>query len=172
MKGRVLEIGCGTGLLFEHYLDQAQVTAIDPDEEFLSLAAERAREASAEVRLLAGDAQQLSFADDGFDGAVMHLVLCTVPDARRGLAEILRVVRPGGLLYFYEHVISPKAWYAAIQNLSAPVVCWIGEGCHWNRDTGALVRSMPVAIDREDRSTLRIGLMPPLPIVRIIARNQ
>lgn len=171
LTGDVLEVGCGTGLLFEAYRADARVTAIEPDADFLPLARQRAAEAPAEIRIVRNDVQRTGFADGCFDAAVVQLVLCSVADARRGLGEILRVLRPGGLLYVYEHVVSDHALYRAIQNLSDPIVSRLAEGCHWNRDTGALVRSMAIRIEHETRTTLRKGLMPPLPIVSLIARN-
>jgi SAM-dependent methyltransferase len=172
LYGRVLEVGCGTGILFEHYPAGTQVLGIDSDTDFLPLARERAVQARANVEVVAGDIRQLCLPDAAFDAAVMNLVLCSVADPARGMAEILRVVRPGGLLYFYEHVISGNVLYRWFQNVTAPLVVWMGDGCHWNRDTGALVRTMPVKIESEETGTLRTGLLPPLPIVRIVGRNR
>lgn len=172
LTGRVLEIGCGTGLLFTDFTAAADVTGIDPDVELLALAVRQAGSAKTRVRVVAGDAQHLAFADDTFDAVVVQFVLCTVPDPRQGLAEILRVVRPGGLLYFYEHVVSDFAAYRWFQNLTAPIWSRLAEGCWWNRDTTALIRSMPVHIESHEQLSLRRSLMPPLPIMRIMARNE
>ena len=172
LTGQVLEVGCGTGVLFDDYPPEARVIAVEPDIDFLPVAQRRAERAAANITVVASDVGQLSFVANAFDAVVVQLVLCCVPDPQRGLGEIFRAVRPGGLLYFYEHVASSGRWYRFVQNVTAPLWYRISEGCHWNRDTAALVRSMPVSIESEERSTLRRGLMPSLPIVRIVATRR
>lgn len=172
LRGRVLEVGCGTGILFSEYPSSAQVTAIEKDRDFLPLARERAQGAAASVRLVAANAQHLPFADRAFDAAVFHLVLCTIEDPRRALEEAHRVVRPGGLFYFYEHVISRSRAYSFVQNMTDPITSWMAEGCHWNRDTGAVIRSLPIDIESDERDVLRAHFLPPFPIVRIVARRR
>ncbi len=169
LHGRVLEIGCGTGVLFDDYPPQARVTAVDPDRDFLALAQRNARRASAAVSVVAGDAQHLAFPDHHFDAAVAQFVFCFVPDPRLGLAEVIRVVRPGGFLYFYEHVLSLNPLYAVFQTAIATVLTWATEGCHWNRDTATLIRALPITIESDQRLTLWTNLAPPLPVVRICA---
>jgi SAM-dependent methyltransferase len=168
LDGRVLEVGCGTGVLFGDYPAHVLVFGVDSDRDFLSVAARRRQGAAAKINLITCNAEELSFPDNCFDAAIMQLVLCSIPHPDRALREILRVVRPGGLLYFYEHVVSENPIYRFVQNITAPAVTWATEGCRWNRDTGALVRSLPLKLQSAELLTLRAGLLPPLPIVRIV----
>src|SRR5512147_1216205 len=85
LAGRVLEIGCGTGLNFRHYPEHAEVTAIEPLEELRAFATERATTVRARIVVQEGDAQALPFADHSFDAALETLVFCSVPDPARGL---------------------------------------------------------------------------------------
>src|SRR3954471_21395108 len=105
LSGRVVEIGAGNGANFAHYpAAVTEVVAVEP-EPFLREGAQRAA-AGTPVRISVVDAlgDQLPFEDASFDAAVACLVLCSVPDQARVLAELHRVVEPGGELRFYEHV--------------------------------------------------------------------
>ncbi|GMU19978.1 MAG: methyltransferase [Phycisphaerae bacterium] len=172
LKGRVLEVGSGTGVLFEEYPPGLALIGIEPDVDFLPLAREAAIRASARVDPLRADAERMPFVDGVFDAVIVQLVLCSVQDPRRALAEILRVLKPGGLLYVYEHVASSGGPYRWFQHFTAPLVCWAAEGCHWNRDTGRLIRELPVQIESEERLALPVFPLPPIPVVNIVARKR
>lgn len=172
LAGRVLDIGCGTGAVFDDYPRHAHVVGLDEDYELLQFAKCGVSRTPAHVSLVAGDAESLCFYDDFFDAAVIQFTLCSVSDPQQALAEIVRVVRPGGLLYIYEHVISRQWFYRFIQNMAAPIWKHITEGCHWNRDTMALVRAMPLEIEKAECLTLWRNPMPPMPIAWIIARKR
>lgn len=137
-RGRVLEIGGGTGANLAHYpgtIDELIVT--EPDEAMRARAERRLRLEPREATLVAAAAEALPFADDSFDTVVCTVVLCTVPDQPSALAEIRRVLRPGGQLLFAEHVRSPDPGRARWQDrLERP---WrvVASGCHPNRDTRA-----------------------------------
>ena len=171
LMGNVIEIGCGTGVLFADYPDTARVAAVEPALDFLPLARAHAADARAHIDVFSGDAHQLSFENDSFDAGVFHFVLCSIPDPRRALAEAMRVLKPGGLLYVYEHVISRNRLVGGCQNLINPLWRWCSEGCNINRDTGAAVRSLPLSIEADERRTLRVPWMPPIAIARLIART-
>ena len=135
-SGQVLEIGAGTGLNFRHYPDTVtEVLAVEP-EAYLRARAERAAQSAAvPVHVIAGTADALPAEDESFDVAVASLVLCSVPDQRSALAEIKRVLRPGGELRFYEHIRSHEPRLARIQRRADRIWPLIGGGCHTARVT-------------------------------------
>ena len=96
-------------------------------------------------------AEALPFRDGAFDTVVSGLVFCSVDDVPAGLAEVRRVLRPEGALHMLEHVRSPIAWQAALQDLGQPAWTWITGGCHPNRDTEAGVRRAGFDIDAGTR---------------------
>lgn len=141
LAGEVLEIGAGTGLMFPHYDEGAQVTAVEPDEAFSALARRRAEEARARVTIVRGSAEALSFEPGRFDAVVVALVLCSVASVPAALGEIARVLRPGGELRLIEHVRSQGKAAGPLMDLVDPVWLWLNQqGCHLNRDTEASLR--------------------------------
>ena len=108
-RGRVLEVGVGTGLTLPHYGDVDSLTGLDLSPEMLARARERAAELGRDVELLEGDAERLPMADATFDTVLSALVLCSVPDPARAIAEMKRVLVPGGRLLLLDHVGSTCA---------------------------------------------------------------
>jgi ubiquinone/menaquinone biosynthesis C-methylase UbiE len=107
LGGQVVEVGAGNGLNFAHYPPiVTEVIAIEPEPTLRALAQHAAAEAPVPVSVHDGTADTLPLADGEMDAAVASLVLCSVPDQARALAELHRVLRPGGELRFYEHVIA------------------------------------------------------------------
>jgi len=133
-RGRVLEIGAGTGLNLRHYPDAVdELVLAEPD---AGMAA-RIDTSSARVRasVVTAPAEDLPFEDASFDAIVSALVLCTVEDPERALAEIRRVLRPDGRLLFLEHVRAESPRLAAWQDrLAAPWAVW-ASGCRCDRPT-------------------------------------
>ncbi|MCY1017941.1 class I SAM-dependent methyltransferase [Pyxidicoccus sp. MSG2] len=137
VSGRVLEVGTGTGLALPGYPDTVtSVTAIDVDAEAL----ERARARRPDVEVLQASVEELPFAEASFDTVVSSLVFCSVESPGRGLAEIFRVLRPGGELRMLEHVRAPTSGLATAQDLLTPAWRMMTGGCRLNRDTYLLVR--------------------------------
>lgn len=135
LHGRILELGCGTGLNFAHYSGAAEVIAIEPLDEFREMATERAKSATARITVQSGDAHCLPFPDASFDGAMQTLVFCSVADECQGLLELRRVLRPAAPVRFVEHVRSPRAAAAMLQDIANPLWRWATDGCNINRDT-------------------------------------
>ena len=138
-RGRVLEVGAGTGRNLPLYRDADEVVALEPDRYSRGYAEARAPLAPVPVTLIDGDAQALPFDDASFDTVVCSLVLCTVPDLDRGLREIRRVLRPDGTLRFWEHVRSDERDLARWQDRFETPWGWLGRGCRPNRDTVARI---------------------------------
>ena len=108
-RGRTLEVAVGTGMNLEHYPPQVKLTGVDLSPAMLERARERAEKQGRPVTLVEGDAQELDFPDQSFDTVLCALALCTIPDQARALAEMHRVLVPGGrlLLVHYEPVLGP-----------------------------------------------------------------
>ena len=139
--GRVLEIGVGTGLSFQHYPQVEELVGVDPSGPMLRRASRRAAETRRGVALVEAPAEQLPFPDASFDTVVTMAVLCTVDEPERSLAEIHRVLRPDGRFCFLEHVRSPDPNRARWQDrLERPWGVFAG-GCHPNRRTLAAIES-------------------------------
>ncbi|MEU0514518.1 MULTISPECIES: class I SAM-dependent methyltransferase [Amycolatopsis] len=152
LTGRVVEVGAGNGLNFGHYPDTvSEVVAVEPEHRLRALAEQAAATAPVPVRVVAGHAGALPAEDSTFDAAVASLVLCSVADVPGALAEIRRVLRPGGELRFFEHVRSANPVLGRLQDLVTPVWSRAGGGCHLNRDTAESIRRAGFEIEQADR---------------------
>ncbi|MEV8364534.1 class I SAM-dependent methyltransferase [Streptomyces niveus] len=142
LSGRVVEIGAGNGLNFAHYpAAVSEVVALEPERSLRQLAVGAAMRAGVSVDVRPGTAEALPVEDAGFDAAVASLVLCTVRDVPKALAEIRRVLRPGGELRFFEHGLAPQRRLATVQRaLDRTVWPKLMGGCHTARDTLAAIR--------------------------------
>jgi SAM-dependent methyltransferase len=138
--GDVVEIGAGYGATFPFYSAAvSSVLALEPDPTLRTLALAAAATAPVPIAVQNGVAESLPAADDSVDVVVSSLVLCSVSDQSAVLAETLRVLRPGGLLLFYEHVRSAHAVLAAAEDLVTPLWSRMAGGCHPNRDTAGAI---------------------------------
>jgi len=136
LAGVVCEVGAGQGLNFAHYpLAVSQVLAVEPEPTLREHAEAAATRAPVAVTVLDGTAEALPVADQSCDAVVMSLVLCTVRDQSASLAEVRRVLRPGGEVRFYEHVRSEHRLVGAGEDLVAPLWARFAGGCHPNRDS-------------------------------------
>lgn len=140
-SGLVLEIGAGTGLNFPFYqpIQVERVEAIEPDEAMLRYARERLSTARVPIELTQAPVETLPFADETFDCAVTTLVFCSVGDPLRGLHEVKRVLKPGGLLLMVEHVQAQSTLAAFVQDALVPLTTRFVGNCHWNRNTASTV---------------------------------
>ena len=134
-RGRVLEIGAGTGAQLSWYAPGARVTALEPDESMRARLRRRAARARAVVEVAGGRAEALPFAAASFDTAVSAFALCTVADPAAALAELRRVLTPGGRLLLLEHVHLPWEPGRSLQSLAAPAWEAVAGGCRLDRDT-------------------------------------
>jgi ubiquinone/menaquinone biosynthesis C-methylase UbiE len=139
-RGDILELGVGTGLNFPHYPRAVErITALAPDPAMDRLARERAAARGLSVDYVSGDARALPFDAARFDTVVATLVLCTIPEPARAIGEARRVLRSGGSLLVFEHVIRPKGWARGFQYAFEPANRLFGCGCSLLCDTRALL---------------------------------
>jgi SAM-dependent methyltransferase len=163
-RGRVLEVGSGTGLNLSHYPSVEAVVALEPDPHMRRRAAIRsaAIDPPFPVEEVAATAEDLPFDDHSFDTVVFCLVLCTVARPRRAVEEARRVLRPGGQLLLLEHVRSPRPAVRWLQHAATPVWRHLAGGCHLDRMPEATVTSAGFRFEHlwrsaEDRGTLLQG---------------
>ena len=143
LRGRVLEIGAGSGVTFRHYPQSVQeVVAVEPEPTLRAAAQAAARDAPVPVHVVEGVADNVPVAAGSVDAAVVSAVLCSVPDQGRALAELHRALRPGGELRFYEHVAAGRPAGDLLQRAAAATF-WprMFGGCDPHRDTVAAIRA-------------------------------
>jgi ubiquinone/menaquinone biosynthesis C-methylase UbiE len=145
--GRVLDLGCGTGRNLPLYRDGARVVGLDPC--FESLRKARTRRPGA--LLVRARAEALPFRSGSFDTVVSGLVFCSVGDVPCGLAEVRRVLKPGGVMRMLEHVRASSRLAARLQDLTQPAWTWFTGGCHPNRETETAVEAAGFTIDPASR---------------------
>ena len=140
LTGEGLEIGFGSGLNLPHYPpDVARLRAVDPATLGRRLAAARVAASPVPVEYIGLDGQAIPVDSASVDHVVSTWTLCTIPDAGRALAEVRRVLRPGGSLHFVEHGLSPDARVARWQNRLTPLQRLVAGGCHLNRPIDRII---------------------------------
>ena len=140
LDGDVLEVGFGSGLNVPHYPPAvARVLAVDPASTGRKLAAGRIAASRVPVEFVGLDGEDLPMDDASVDHVLTTWTLCTIPDVDRALAEMARVLRPGGALHFLEHGRSPDPGVARWQDRLTPLQRRLGAGCHLNRPIDELV---------------------------------
>ena len=155
-EGRVLDIGVGSGLNLPLYGPRAEeVLGLEPSQPLLERAGKKAELAQASVRLIGGSAEAIPLDDNSIDTVVMTWTGCSIPDIRCGLAEMRRVLRPGGRLLFVEHGRSPDVRVQLWQDRLTPLWRRMAGGCHLNRKMDDLVQQGGFAIEHLDTGYLR-----------------
>jgi ubiquinone/menaquinone biosynthesis C-methylase UbiE len=153
--GDTLEVAVGTGLNLPHYPPGARLSGVDFSPAMLAVARDRAGALGRDVDLRVGDAQRLPYPDGRFDTVVATFALCAIPDDARAVAEMVRVLRPGGLLLLADHVVS-TAWYArAVQRL-VEVGSIRSGGEHFRRRPLRHVEAAGLTVEARERFTLGI----------------
>lgn len=153
LYGKVLEVGCGTGINFPFYPAGVEVTAIDFSPKMLAYAQKNLLKTKVPISLVEMDAQKMSFADNSFDCVIDTCVFCSVPDPIKGLQEIKRVCKPGGTIVMIEHVRSDNPVLGKIMDFLNPVVVNV-VGANINRETLKNVENAGIKVTSVDS---RIG---------------
>jgi ubiquinone/menaquinone biosynthesis C-methylase UbiE len=148
-SGTVIEIGAGSGPNLPLYDPRrvARVVALDPSPALLAMARRRHAEARVPILLVEAAAEALPFAAQAFDTALVTWALCTIGDPARALAELRRVLRPGGRLFFVEHGLAPEAGVARRQARLTPLWRRCAGGCHLDRPVERLLREAGFELD-------------------------
>ena len=144
-----LEAGVGTGLNIPFYPPGVRITAVDISRRMLERARRRVERSRGEVEILEADVEALPFEDRRFNTVFATFVFCSVSDPLRGLGELRRVVKPGGLLLLLEHVRPESAWGGALFDRLSPFSARL-TGEFINRRTGDLVRSSGWVVRAEE----------------------
>jgi ubiquinone/menaquinone biosynthesis C-methylase UbiE len=156
VHGRILEIGIGTGLNLPFYPPGVEIAGVDISPAMLEQARRRAADLGLRTDLREGDAEALPFEDASFDTVVSTLSLCTVPDERKAIAEVKRVLRPGGRFVLLEHVRSPNLVICGIEKALDPIAVRLS--CdHLTREPLDALREHGFAIEELVRS--RAGII-------------
>jgi SAM-dependent methyltransferase len=151
LAGDVVEIGFGSGLNVPFYpAAVTRVAAVEPSDVGWKLAAGRLRAAGVPVQRSGLDGQSLPFADDSYDAALSTWTLCTIPDVAAALAEVRRVLKPGGTLHFLEHGLAPDERVRRWQRRLDPVGQRIVGGCHFTRSIVDLLTTAGFTIQELD----------------------
>ena len=149
------------------------MVAVEPEDYLRRQAEKAASTAPVRVTVVNGVSGQLPLEDASCDAGIACLVLCSVPDQHRALAELARVIRPGGELRFYEHVVSERPREARLQRI-ADATFWphIAGGCHLSRDTGRAIEEAGFHIETCDRFPFSPAkYVPPDPHILKVARR-
>lgn len=174
LSGTVVELGAGTGLNLDHYPPAVtRIVATEPDpnmaKQLRAKVANGAGGGPSRVEVVEAGAEALPVGDGEADAVVATLVFCTIPDAPAAAGEAARVLKPGGVLRFVEHVRAGEAGAAKWQDRLDRPWSAVAGGCHPNRDTLSLLRSTP-GLEVRDVQDGRLPKAPP--IVRPLIRGE
>lgn len=154
LRGRILEVGAGTGVNFQFYEPETEVLAVEPSAAMLAFAQRKQRHAQAKIQLLPagiGDPVVLGHIPaEGFDAIVCTLVLCTAPDPERVINHLYQWLKPGGRLIVLEHIRTPDGWQRKLHRLINPLWKYFGEGCELTRPTDRFLRQAGFSAEYEN----------------------
>ncbi|MBW6470790.1 MAG: class I SAM-dependent methyltransferase [Methanosarcinaceae archaeon] len=153
LHGVVLEVGAGTGKIFEYYPRDCNMTAIDISPKMLEHAKKRA-EGLDNISLMVMDAEKLTFADNSFDYVVTTFVLCSIPDPVAALREMRRVCRPDGVVINLEHMRSSNWILTFVENILNPIFMFF-MGVNLNRKTVKNIRKAGLSVVEEKHLALK-----------------
>lgn len=140
LEGRVLEIGPGAGINFRHYPKRVEVIGVEPNPHLHRHLRQAAGDADIPLIIYPASAEVMELEQGAVDAVVSTLVLCSVDNVQEVLAEVHRVLKPGGTFVFIEHVAAPPgSWLRRVQDVCTPLWQTFGDGCRPNCDTGRAI---------------------------------
>ena len=165
-SGQVLEIGAGTGANFTFYRPDTKLTVLEKNEFMFPKIFNASIKYGIDINAVQGSSFYIPFADDSFDSIVATLVLCMVEDLESTLAEIKRVLKSGGVFYFYEHVKSREGIRSRFEDYINPFWKYFTNGCNLNRDLGQAISNCDFERVYLETHQLSVGL--PIKIPNIV----
>jgi|TARA_B100001094_G_scaffold183459_1_gene177779 ubiquinone/menaquinone biosynthesis C-methylase UbiE len=152
-KGKVLDIGIGSGLNIPFYNSDKidKVIGIDPSHELIELAKELANDSKASIELVIGSAESIPYPDNFFDTVLVTYTMCTIPNVAIANKEMWRVLKDDGRLIFCEHGLAPDKKISKWQNRIDPFWGKIAGGCHLNRDIQKLITDAGFSFESLDK---------------------
>jgi len=174
--GRTLELGAGNGYNLPHYTSAvSDLVVTEPSPHMIALLRERLTTdppPAGTWDLVQTGAEELPFADASFDTVTAGYVHCTIPRPERAIAEITRVLKPGGRYLFIEHVRArPGSLLARLQDVVEPLHVYVAAGCHPNRRTEHLLRNSALTVERLEHTTLPRSFPSVRPVILGSARK-
>ena len=155
-EGRVLEIGVGSGLNFPLYGARVrEILALEPAPQLIAMARQVADASAVPITFIEASAEAIPIDDNSIDTVVMTWALCSIPQAIDAVAEMRRVLRPGGRLVFVEHGLAPEKGVRWWQDRLTPAWRCLSGGCHLNRPIRTIIENEGFRVDH-----LETGYMP------------
>ena len=156
VSGEVFEIGFGTGLNLPHYPEEVKrITTVDPNSGAHRIAERRIRQSPIEVAYRPISGERLDLPDESFDSVVCTFTLCSIPDADSAVAEMRRILRKGGRMFFVEHGLSDEPRIQRWQHRLNPLNKIVGDGCNLNRIPSTTISNSGLRMERLDTFYLR-----------------
>ncbi len=162
LRGRVLEIGIGTGVNFQYYPSEVEVIGIEPSANMMTQALEKMDKCGIAPQIALhqigweDEALEAMIAPGSLDHIVCTLVMCTIPEPERALHRFENWLKPGGQLILLEHIRARRRWLGSVQDWLTPAWRRVAGGCHLNRPTDEWVKAHGFELVREER--FRLGL--------------
>jgi ubiquinone/menaquinone biosynthesis C-methylase UbiE len=172
LSGRVVEVGAGSGVSFGYYPSAVtELVAVEPESGLRERAERAAETAPVPVQVVDGVAEELPVENGSADAVVVAGVLCSVPEPALALAEVKRVLKPGGELRFYEHVLARNRRLAGLQRVF-DATFWprLFGGCRTTQDTEAMLRAAGFVVEERERFSFRPTLLATPVAPRILGR--
>jgi ubiquinone/menaquinone biosynthesis C-methylase UbiE len=155
LRGRVLEVGAGTGANWRFLPDGVDYSGIEPDPAMLRRARRAAATSGHAYDLVQARAEAIPFPDASFDAVLVTLTLCSIADVPAALSEVRRVLKPGGAVHFWEHVRPSGRLSGRLADAITPAWKRIGAGCHPNRRSLDALRAAGFVVSEQRAMRLR-----------------